>query len=397
MPVPSVISDLSTTPSLNSPAGSDNLSTTDDYLRAIQAIIRTTNSKGGDIASATTTDIGAATGEFVDVTGATTITGLGTIAAGIVRTVRFTGALTLTHNATSLILPSGANITTANGDVAQFRSLGSGNWQCVCYMKASGTPTLGANTFTGLQSFAVHAGSITAASTIDLTAATGNTIYINGSATITSFTMNAGQQFELLMSSSYNLTYNATTMNINGGVSYAGSLYDRLSVRKIGSVVYVNVIKQDGTALVNPAASTTASGIVELATSAEAIAGTDAVRAITPSTLFGGLNASGSAPIYACRAWVNFNGTGTPAINASGNVASITDNGVGLYTVNFTTAMPDANYSVQVTSSAGLLGNLNEGAELGTSKLAGSVQVRTGTRSTNTAVDHANISVSVFR
>lgn len=57
------------------------------------------------------------------------------------------------------------------------------------------------------------------------------------------------------------------------------------------------------------------------------------------------LNASGSAPIYACRAWVNFNGSGTVAIRASGNVSSITDNGVGFYTVNFTTAMPDANYS----------------------------------------------------
>jgi hypothetical protein len=46
-----------------------------------------------------------------------------------------------------------------------------------------------------------------------------------------------------------------------------------------------------------------------------------------------------------CRAWVNFNGTGTVAIRASFNVSSITDNGTGDYTVNFTTAMPDANYS----------------------------------------------------
>lgn len=58
------------------------------------------------------------------------------------------------------------------------------------------------------------------------------------------------------------------------------------------------------------------------------------------------LNASGSAPIYACRAWVNFNGTGTPAIRASGNVSSITDNGTGDYTVSFTTPMPDGNYAV---------------------------------------------------
>jgi hypothetical protein len=52
------------------------------------------------------------------------------------------------------------------------------------------------------------------------------------------------------------------------------------------------------------------------------------------------------ATAYGCRAWVNFNGTGTPAIRASGNVTSITDHAVGKYTINFTTAMPDANYSV---------------------------------------------------
>jgi len=52
------------------------------------------------------------------------------------------------------------------------------------------------------------------------------------------------------------------------------------------------------------------------------------------------------ATAYGCRAWVNFNGTGTVAIRASGNVSSITDNGTGDYTVNFTTAMPDVNYSV---------------------------------------------------
>ena len=55
----------------------------------------------------------------------------------------------------------------------------------------------------------------------------------------------------------------------------------------------------------------------------------------------------GSAAVaYGCRAWVNFNGTSTVAIRASGNVTSITDNGTGDYTVNFTTAMPDANYAV---------------------------------------------------
>lgn len=98
--------------------------------------------QGADIASATTTDIGAATGNYVKVTGTTTITGLGTVQAGTRRVVEFTGILTLTHNGTSLILPTAANITTAAGDVATFVSLGSGNWKCVGYLRASGNPIL---------------------------------------------------------------------------------------------------------------------------------------------------------------------------------------------------------------------------------------------------------------
>lgn len=95
--------------------------------------------KGSDIASASTTDLAAATGEYVHVTGTTTITALGTAAAGVERVVRFSGALTLTHNATSLILPTGANITTAANDVAIFRSEGSGNWRCTSYLRADGS------------------------------------------------------------------------------------------------------------------------------------------------------------------------------------------------------------------------------------------------------------------
>jgi hypothetical protein len=56
------------------------------------------------------------------------------------------------------------------------------------------------------------------------------------------------------------------------------------------------------------------------------------------------LNSDGTEN-YKCRAWVNFNGTGTVAIRGSGNVSSITDNGTADYTINFTTAMPDTNYA----------------------------------------------------
>ena len=63
------------------------------------------------------------------------------------------------------------------------------------------------------------------------------------------------------------------------------------------------------------------------------------------------------ATAYGCRAWVNFNGTGTVAIRASGNVTSITDNGTGHYTVNFTVAMPDANYSFVAGAQANGIAN----------------------------------------
>jgi hypothetical protein len=99
--------------------------------------------QGDTIASAATVDLNLATGDFVTVSGTTTITALGTCSAGDYKTVHFSGALTLTHNASSLILPGAANITTAAGDVAQFRSLGSGNWRCVAYLRASGEPVVG--------------------------------------------------------------------------------------------------------------------------------------------------------------------------------------------------------------------------------------------------------------
>jgi len=92
------------------------------------------------VASASTTTIGAALSANVTVSGVVTITAFDTVVAGIVRLVKFSGALILTHNGTSLILPGAANITTVNGDQAIFRSLGSGNWECVSYQRVATYP-----------------------------------------------------------------------------------------------------------------------------------------------------------------------------------------------------------------------------------------------------------------
>lgn len=105
--------------------------------------------KGADIASATTTNLASATGWYLDITGTTTITGFGTVNEGQLYMLRFTGVLTLTYNATSLILPGAASITTAAGDVAFMMSLGSGNWRCLVYQRASGLA--GDVTLTGTQ------------------------------------------------------------------------------------------------------------------------------------------------------------------------------------------------------------------------------------------------------
>jgi hypothetical protein len=64
------------------------------------------------------------------------------------------------------------------------------------------------------------------------------------------------------------------------------------------------------------------------------------------------LQTTAGVEVYTAKAWVNFNGTGTVAIRASGNVSSITDNGTGDYTVNFTNAMPDVNYCVSNYSAS---------------------------------------------
>lgn len=69
----------------------------------------------------------------------------------------------------------------------------------------------------------------------------------------------------------------------------------------------------------------------------------------------------GNPVISVCRAWVNFNGTGTVAIRASSNISSITDNGVGDYTVNFATPMPDENYAITVGLSRQTTANAPRG------------------------------------
>ena len=107
--------------------------------------------KGADVASATTTTIWVSDGNFIHITGTTTITGFGTAAqAGQVSTCVFDGILTLTHNSTSLILPTGANITTAAGDTITVRAETTANARVIAYIRKDGTALVGANASTAM-------------------------------------------------------------------------------------------------------------------------------------------------------------------------------------------------------------------------------------------------------
>jgi len=107
---------------------------------------------------------------------------------------------------------------------------------------------------------------------------------------------------------------------------------------------------------------------------------------------------SGSAPAYLCRAWVNFNGNGTPAIRASGNVSSVTRNGTGDYTVNFTTAMPDANYSAVFGSWGNAATVVFTTFEYSaTTRTASAIRILNIYTSPTVVFDPSYVSVAIFR
>ena len=131
-------------------------------------------------------------------------------------------------------------------------------------------------------------------------------------------------------------------------------------------------------------------------TIAFSVGGAEAMRIDSSGNLLFNNGYGSVATAYGCRAWVNFNGTGTVAIRASGNVSGITDNGTGNYTVNFTTAMPDANYAVVVTAGDTSSGTCLSQSAFNTSPTTSASQVLV-TNSVFTATDRPFVQVAIFR
>lgn len=115
------------------------------------------------------------------------------------------------------------------------------------------------------------------------------------------------------------------------------------------------------------------------------------------------LNATGTAPVYACRAWVNFDGTtagANPApmtIRASGNVSSVTRNGTGDFTVNFTTAMPDENYNMVGSVSAATATGGSNSMKTFTGATPQTTFIRVVTGGGGVALNPEFAAVSIFR
>lgn len=240
MPVPSAITDISQTAGSNSPAGSESPALLDDYHRTAFAFIAKLRDGQGlsnpvDLPSAATTDIGAQTSPVVRITGTTTITSFGANYNGQ-RILTFAGILTLTHNATSLILPGGANITTAAGDCLIAVPNGStpNGWRVVAYQVAALVPGTASSAATLSGTVAIANGGtgqttaaaaiaalfgtrvdVASAATINLTSVVSS-INITGTTTITGFTVAAGRLIFVRFNASLTLTNNASIVTQSG-------------------------------------------------------------------------------------------------------------------------------------------------------------------------------------
>ncbi len=256
--------------------------------------------KGSDIASASTITIG--NGRYFHVTGTTTITDIdwSTATDGREAILVFDGILTLTHNATSLILPGGANITTAAGDRAAFIQDSSDNVYCVWYQRADGTAIVASAGLTAATTTEALQGTDTAAyvtpdalaalwekgsdvaSAATVSFAEGGFFHITGTTTITDIdwaTAKNGRWAMVTFDGALTLTYNATTLKLPGAASITTAAGDTACFVQDASdnVICVWYQRADGTPLVNSsftAASTT-----------QTLTGTSVAVAVTPDSL----------------------------------------------------------------------------------------------------------------
>lgn len=288
------------------------------FLAATSALIARQvlliDTHGADIASATTINLDTSTGDLIDITGTTTITTI-TLSDGVEKTVRFTGSLILTHGA-SLILPDQGNIQTAAGDFAKVRGYAAGVVRCLMYTRLNQAST-----------------SIARSATTNLNTATGDLVDVSGTTTITAITLAEGRERTVRFTGAGTLTHGASLV-LPGAASITTASGDFAIFRGYASSIVrcVSYSRADGTVI---AGSTAAS-------QAQQETGTSTTVYVSPGRQ--------QYHASAAKAWVKVAAaSGTPSIESSYNVTSITDHGVGDYTVNFTTFFSAGTYGYAAT------------------------------------------------
>jgi len=221
----------------------------------------------------------------------------------------------------------------------------------------------------------------------------GNTVTSFGNVTLTNVTISSGNV--TITGANVSGTANVSTLIVTGNQTSLGNV-------AITGNISANIATFGAGSNTAPSITTTGdtnTGIY--------FPGADRVGFATGGSQRGEFDASGNfqfnsgygsvATAYGCRAWVNFNGLGTVAIRASGNVSSITDNGTGDYTVNFTTAMPDANYAANCSTVYYSLTRESVTFFNGTPSTT-AIRLVTGyTYTSPGAIDNAYLYVAIFR
>jgi hypothetical protein len=186
-----------------------------------------------------------------------------------------------------------------------------------------------------------------------------------------------------------NNVYNVVTANANTGVGNTTVTFtSNTAAINVGMIIYgagfgrgatVSSFINANTLVVSTAAANTATNTK--------ISFVEPNRVVTADVAGPGL----------CKAWVNFNGTGTVAIRAAFNVSSIQDNGTGDYTVNFTTAMPDVNYSHSGSGGKLITSSISDIDVSRVNSSASNMRIETVRGSSNGLTDFEYIGISIFR
>jgi hypothetical protein len=375
----SVAADGQTTPSANLPMG------TFAHTNVGNATVRNMYTSAGQIQDGVVTYL-------TSVAGTNTITAVGAVGMTAYATGQrftFVSAGANTGAATLNINGIGAKAITKNGTTA----LVSGEMPLNAAIEVfyDGTQfqllnpvPINVSSFsagtTGLTPSTATTGAVTLAGTLAIAnGGTGSTSFIQNAVIIGNGT---GTPTNVLPGANNNVLASTVGATVTAGSFVVGTQYTILTV---GTTSFTAIGASANTVGVVFTATGVGSGTGTATTNVWASTTAPAPAALSTAT--------GSAPSYSARAWVNFNGTGTVAIQGSGNIASVTDDGVGLYTITFATAMPDANYAVFANCNTTSTSH-NSSVNIGATYTATQFSIRV----LETAlVDRSIITVVVFR